>query len=77
MFLAGTQSLSQRGLTALVQLSPPREIRICWVPRLRGGENTLTAPFAARDGKRILFRAVKVVPLGALLGVVYRSRGPA
>lgn len=64
-------------------LSPPRmsrlfaddqvkEMRICWVPRFKGGKGTLSAPFATPTGKRMAFHAAKQVRLGEILGVVYR-----
>jgi hypothetical protein len=52
----------------------PGELRLCWVPQLKGGPATLLPPFATPDGKRVAFRLVKTVQLGASLGVVYRRR---
>ncbi len=49
-----------------------KEIRLCWVPRLRGGEDVLAVPFAAPDGKRIGFRITRRAVFGEVLGVVYR-----
>jgi hypothetical protein len=49
------------------------ELRICWVPRLTGGENTLAAPFSTPEGLRVHFRAVRQRRFGDVLGVVYRS----
>jgi hypothetical protein len=48
------------------------ELRICWVPKLAGGDSALTDPFSTSDGKRLAFSAVKTVSLGDVLGVVYR-----
>lgn len=48
------------------------EIRICWVPRLKGGKDVLTGPFTTPTGRRLSFVANKIVPLGDHLGVVYR-----
>ena len=52
------------------------EIRICWVPRLKGGGDTLTEPFPAVDGKRLPFTVVKTTPFGDVLGVIYRRGQP-
>jgi len=49
-----------------------REIRICWVPRLKGGREVLSEPFEAAAGTRIGFKTVKTVCLGDFLGVIYR-----
>jgi hypothetical protein len=49
-----------------------REIRVCWVPRLKGGEGTLSEPFQTPSGKRMLFRGAKTLRFGEVLGVVYR-----
>ena len=49
------------------------EIRICWVPRLKGGDDVLAEPFPAPKGKRIGFRAVRSSPFDDILGVVYRQ----
>ena len=51
-----------------------QEIRVCWVPRLKGGRETLSEPFATLSGKRLVFRAVEKVSLGEMLGMVYRRR---
>jgi|HubBroStandDraft_1064217.scaffolds.fasta_scaffold346653_2 hypothetical protein len=50
------------------------EIRVCWVPRLKGGDDVLAAPFPAPGNKRIAFQAVRRVRLGDYFGVVYRRR---
>ena len=49
-----------------------REMRICWVPRLAGGEKVLADPFAAPGGRRVAFRVVKISRFGDVFGVVYR-----
>jgi hypothetical protein len=49
-----------------------RELRICWMPRLKGGEETLVAPFRTLPTARIPFRPVRMRPFGDVLGVVYR-----
>jgi hypothetical protein len=48
------------------------ELRICWAPRLRGGDAVLCPPFTTPDGKRIAFRLVRTAAFGDVLGVVYR-----
>jgi hypothetical protein len=48
------------------------ELRVCWVPQLRGGDEVLCAPFATSDGLRIRFRAVEWQRFGDVLGVIYR-----
>ncbi len=51
-----------------------REIRVCWVPQLRGGNEVLCAPFPAPKGKRLRFQMTRTVRFGDVLGVVYRRR---
>jgi hypothetical protein len=51
-----------------------KEIRVCWVPRLLGGEETLAAPFHTPDGLRINFRIARTRRMGDGLGVVYRRK---
>jgi len=59
-------------LAALLAQGGPAELRICWVPRLRGGADVLVPPFATADGKRVAFRMVRTVSFGPVLGAVYR-----
>jgi hypothetical protein len=59
-------------LAALIATQNLAELRICWVPRLRGGDDVLTAPFPTPDGKRVPFRLVRTVPFGDIFGAVYR-----
>jgi len=49
-----------------------REIRVCWVPRLKGGNAVLSEPFQTPLGTRIGYRSVKTVRFGDILGVIYR-----
>ncbi|MEJ0001141.1 MAG: hypothetical protein WDO13_19470 [Verrucomicrobiota bacterium] len=49
-----------------------RELVICWVPRLKGGEPTLADVFTTSDGRRVAFQAVRTVRIGDILGVRYR-----
>jgi len=50
-----------------------RELRICWVPRLKGGDDVLCPPFETANGLRLNFRATKWKQFGDVLGVVYTS----
>jgi hypothetical protein len=50
----------------------PLELRICWLPRLQGGNDVLVPSFSTDDGKRIAFRILRTVSFGDVLGVVYR-----
>jgi hypothetical protein len=52
-----------------------RELRVCWVPRLRGGEKVLCAPFTTATGLRLGFRATKMKRFGDVFGIVYRRTG--
>jgi len=66
------RSPSRRDVAHFLAADAVGELRICWVPRLKGGDNVLADVFAAPRGKRVAFRVVKTVPFGDLLGVVYR-----
>jgi hypothetical protein len=78
-FLAGPArepaSFTKDALARLFARDDVDEIRICWVPRLKGGDDVLAAPFPAPGNKRVLFRAVRQVRLGDILAVVYQSCG--
>lgn len=50
----------------------PLELRVCWVPALEGGPAVLVPPFSTTNGKRIVFRTIRTIPFGDVLGVVYR-----
>jgi hypothetical protein len=65
---------SSRKMADLFRDDQVREIRICWVPRLKGGNDVLSEPFQIPSGVRIGFQSVKTVPLGDVLGVVYRRK---
>jgi hypothetical protein len=49
------------------------EMRVCWVPCLKGGSGVLSEPFKTLAGTRIGFQSVKSVRLGDMLGVIYRK----
>jgi hypothetical protein len=59
-------------LAGILTEGGPIELRICWVPALRGGDEVLCLPFTTADGKRIAFRLVRTVAFGDVLGAVYR-----
>jgi hypothetical protein len=63
--------LSVKKMEKLFAADEVNEVRICWVPQLRGGI-PLTEPFATSEGKRIPFHAAQTKPFGDILGVVYR-----
>ncbi|HEX4139263.1 MAG TPA: hypothetical protein VHY09_02880 [Candidatus Methylacidiphilales bacterium] len=68
----GFSSPSLREATRLLAADAVGEMRLCWVPRLKGGDDVLAEIFAAPKGKRVPFRAVKTTRFGDVLGVVYR-----
>jgi hypothetical protein len=70
-FLGRTSPLSPAKLTAALRDGAVGELRICWVPRLKGGSTVLCDPFSTPDGRRISFRLKKTVSFGDVLGVVY------
>jgi hypothetical protein len=59
-------------LAALLAEKTPYELRICWVPRLKGGSETVCPPFPAPNGKRIPYRLIRTTAFGDVLGAVYR-----
>ena len=75
-FLAGRAGkgkvLSAQKLATLFAGDQIKEIRICWVPLLKGGPGVLSEPFQAPTDGRLAFRAVKTVRFGDVLGVIYR-----
>jgi hypothetical protein len=66
--------LSAAKLSAALQDGKIGEIRICWVPRLKGGPAVLCDPFRAPDGRRLSFRLERTVPFGDVLGAVYKRK---
>jgi hypothetical protein len=75
-FLAGSArkpaSRAKDTLARLFARDDVDEIRICWVPRLKGGDDVLAAPFPAPGNERLHFQFVRQVRLGDNLGVVYQ-----
>ena len=71
-FLGGGSAPTPKRMAELLAEGGVKEIRVCWVPRLSGGGETLAVPFDTGDGKRVGFRMVRKVALGECLGVVYR-----
>jgi hypothetical protein len=59
-------------MAALLAGGVIREMRICWVPRLKGGDEVMADPFQTLDGKRFSFRAGQIRRFGDILGVIYR-----
>jgi hypothetical protein len=73
-FLAGKDIITsgRRAVARLMADDGVEEIRICWVPSLMGGDDVLTGPFSAKDGKRIPFKVAQTKLFGEICGVVYR-----
>jgi hypothetical protein len=73
-FLAGktTAGSTPQSVARLLADDQVREIRICWVPRLKGGRDVLSEPFLTKDGLRVGFKSVKIIQFGDILSVVYR-----
>ncbi len=69
---AGNVALSPRAAAERFATDSVDELRICWVPRLKGGDATLADPFATPDGLRLAFMPTRMVRFGDILGVVYR-----
>ena len=49
------------------------KMRICWVPRLKGGDNVLADPFVHRRMAGASLSRVEDDAFGDVLGVVYRT----
>ena len=71
-FLAGHAAPPSQKVAQLFRDNQINEIRICWVPRLKGGNDVLSDPSPSAAGKRISFKPAKTIPFGDILGVVYR-----
>jgi hypothetical protein len=63
---------ARREVARLLAADAVSEMRICWVPRLKGGDDVLADIFPAPKNKRVPFRTVKTTRFGDVLGVVYR-----
>ena len=59
-------------LAALLSKPEEIELRICWVPRLRGGVDVLVPSFETAHGKRLKFQMTRAVLFGPILGAIYR-----
>ena len=70
----GFTSPTRHMMARLLAAQAIGEMRICWVPRLKGGENVLAEIFPAPGGKRVPFRAMKTARFGDVLGVVYQGQ---
>jgi hypothetical protein len=79
-FLAGkfrlTPTPSPAKLGKLFAADQVNEIRVCFVPRLKGGADVLSAPFPPLHGKRLAFIPTKRARFGDILAVIYRRRSP-
>jgi hypothetical protein len=71
-FLGKGTAPSSKKLSQLFRDDQIDELRICWIPRLKGGDDVLSHPFATPDKKRIAFTPIKTMPFGDLLGIIYR-----
>jgi hypothetical protein len=67
---------STRIMAELLRDDQVAELRICWVPRLKGGRDVLSDPFQTATGRRLGFKATRTVVIGDILGVVYRRSPP-
>ncbi|HEV3272192.1 MAG TPA: hypothetical protein VGZ93_08430 [Candidatus Methylacidiphilales bacterium] len=65
---------SARSMAKLFAAGRVCEIRLCWVPRLKGGTAVLSEPFQTPAKKRIGFQSVKTARFGDILGVIYRRQ---
>jgi hypothetical protein len=63
---------SRANVAALFAVDHVKEIRVCWVPKLRGGDDVLSGPFPAPSAKRLRFQTARTLHFGDVLGVVYR-----
>jgi len=63
---------SQNKMSALFANERVNEIRVCWVSKLRGGDEVLCDAFPAPSGKRMRFQSTRTVRFGDVLGVIYR-----
>jgi hypothetical protein len=70
-FLNG-QAPTAKALAKLFSDNEVHELRICWVPQLKGGPDVLAKPFSILDGKRLPFKSIRTTRFGDILGVVYR-----
>ena len=68
----GSAAPSARKLAELFADDQVSEVRICWAPCLKGGEEVLSEPFETPAGNRIGFESAKTVRFGDVLGVIYR-----
>jgi len=51
-----------------------KEIRICWVPRLKGGREALSESYQTASEMRLAFQPAKTRRMGDILGVIYRRQ---
>jgi hypothetical protein len=70
----GKEAPDKAALAQLFRDDEVKEIRVCWVPRLLGGDEVLAAPFHTPDGLRLNFRVTRSRSFGDVLGVVYQRK---
>ena len=68
----GFESPTRSEAARLLAADAVSELRLCWVPRLKGGDDVFAEVFATPKGKRVPFRTMKTAQFGDVLGVVYR-----
>ena len=72
-FLAASSAPKAGAVTKLLRNDRVAELRVCWVPRLKGGSDVLADSFLTATGRRINFRATKTILFGDIVGVIYRK----
>jgi hypothetical protein len=69
-FLGGPKAPEKEEVAELFRADEVGEIRVCWVPRLAGGDEVLAASF--QPSVRVNFRVARTKRFGDVLGMVYR-----
>jgi len=73
-FLAGRTSPTPKEVAKFFSDDQIQELRICWVPRLKGGSDVLSEPFSVPQSRRIQFEVVRTNHFDDILAVTYRRR---
>jgi hypothetical protein len=73
----GSSPPSTEKMAKLFEEDRVDEMRICWIPRLKGGNDVLSKPFLPPAGLKLAFKSSKSYRFGDILGVVYRRRSKA
>jgi hypothetical protein len=63
---------SRSEMSELLVQDEVKEIRVCWVPWLKGGADVASDPFATLTGRRLGFSPTRIIPFGEVLGMIYR-----